>query len=83
MNTSTVTSAYETTTSRLKSVTDAASQVKTYSYAKDDRLTASPTPVPSIPRLLQADSLLRRPACLHTSTVYRNLLPSIERRSNP
>jgi hypothetical protein len=38
MNTSTVTSAYETTTSRLKSVTDAASQVKTYSYAKDDRL---------------------------------------------
>ena len=39
-DTSTVTYAYETTTSRLKSVTDAASQVKTYSYAKDDRLTA-------------------------------------------
>jgi YD repeat-containing protein len=37
-DTSTVTYAYETTTSRLKSVTDAASQVKTYSYAKDDRL---------------------------------------------
>jgi hypothetical protein len=83
MNTSTVTSAYETTTSRLKSVTDVASQIKTYSYAKDDRLTASPPPVPSIPRHLQADSLLRRPACLHTSTEYRNLLPSIERRSNP
>ncbi len=39
-DTSTVTYAYETTTSRLKSVTDAASQVKTYSYAKDDRLMA-------------------------------------------
>jgi YD repeat-containing protein len=39
-DTSTVTYAYETTTSRLKSVTDALSQAKTYSYAKDDRLTA-------------------------------------------
>jgi RHS repeat-associated protein len=38
-DTSTVTYAYETTTSRLKSVTDALSQVKTYAYAKDDRLT--------------------------------------------
>jgi hypothetical protein len=38
-DTSIVTYAYETTTSRLKSVTDALSQVKTYSYAKDDRLT--------------------------------------------
>jgi YD repeat-containing protein len=39
-DTSIVTYTYETTTSRLKSVTDALSQVKTYSYAKDDRLTA-------------------------------------------
>jgi YD repeat-containing protein len=39
-DTSTVSYAYETTISRLKSVTDALSQVKTYSYAKDDRLTA-------------------------------------------
>ena len=39
-DTTTVTYTYENTTSRLKSVTDAASQVKTYSYAKDDRLTA-------------------------------------------
>jgi RHS repeat-associated protein len=30
---------YETTTSRLKSVTDAKSQVTTYTYARDDRLT--------------------------------------------
>jgi YD repeat-containing protein len=37
-DTSTVTYAYETTTSRLKSVTDALGQVKTYAYAKDDRL---------------------------------------------
>ncbi|ACA20387.1 YD repeat-containing protein [Methylobacterium sp. 4-46] len=36
---STVTSAYETATSRLKSVTDALSQVKQYSYARDDRLS--------------------------------------------
>ncbi|MGC1302357.1 MAG: RHS repeat-associated core domain-containing protein [Caulobacteraceae bacterium] len=36
---STVTNAYEATTSRLKSVTDALSQVKTYSYAEDNRLT--------------------------------------------
>src|ERR1700751_5796417 len=36
---STVTYTYETTTSRLKSVTDALSQVKTYAYASDDRLT--------------------------------------------
>jgi YD repeat-containing protein len=39
-DTSTVTYAYEATTSRLKSVTDTLSQVRTYSYAKDDRLTA-------------------------------------------
>jgi RHS repeat-associated protein len=38
-DTSTVAYTYETTTSRLKSVTDALSQVKTYAYAKDDRLT--------------------------------------------
>ena len=37
-DTSTVTYAYETTTSWLKSVIYAASQVKTYSYARDDRL---------------------------------------------
>ncbi len=50
-NASTVTYAYETTTSRLKSVTDALGQVKTYAYAKDDRPTgiaytnaANPTP---------------------------------------
>ncbi len=36
---STVAYAYETTTSRLKSIADALSQVKTYSYAKDDLLT--------------------------------------------
>ena len=36
-DTSTVTYTYELTTSRLKSVTDALSQVKTYTYAKDDR----------------------------------------------
>jgi hypothetical protein len=30
---------YETTTSRLKSVTDPLSQVKTYGYAKDNRPT--------------------------------------------
>ena len=30
----------ETTTSRLKSITDALSQVKTFSYAKDKRLSA-------------------------------------------
>ena len=52
-NTSTVTYAYETTTSRLKSVTDAASQVKTYSYAKDDRLlgiayTGAVNPTPNV-----------------------------------
>jgi RHS repeat-associated protein len=39
-DTSTVAYTYETTTSRLKSVTDALSQVKTYGYARDDRLTA-------------------------------------------
>jgi YD repeat-containing protein len=39
-DTSTVAYTYETTTSRLKSVTDALSQVKTYAYARDDRLTA-------------------------------------------
>jgi RHS repeat-associated protein len=38
-DTSTVAYTYETTTSRLKSVTDALSQVKTYAYAQDDRLT--------------------------------------------
>jgi RHS repeat-associated protein len=38
-DTTTVTYAYENTTSRLKSVTDALSQVKTYGYAKDDLLT--------------------------------------------
>jgi len=38
-DTSTVTYAYETTTSRLKSITDALAQVKTYAYARDDRLT--------------------------------------------
>jgi len=36
-DTSTVTYTYENTTSRLKSVTDALGQVKTYTYAKDDR----------------------------------------------
>jgi YD repeat-containing protein len=35
----TVTYAYETTTSRLKSVTDALGQVKTYAYASDNRLS--------------------------------------------
>src|SRR3954470_22757130 len=40
VDTSTVAYTYETTTSRLKSVTDALAQVKTYGYAKDDRLTA-------------------------------------------
>jgi YD repeat-containing protein len=39
-DTSTVAYTYETTTSRLKSVTDALSQVKTYGYARDDQLTA-------------------------------------------
>ena len=48
-----VTDAYETTTSRLKSVTDALSQVKTYSYAKDDRLlgvayTGAVNPTPNV-----------------------------------
>jgi RHS repeat-associated protein len=38
-DTSTVTYGYETTTSRLKTITDALAQVKTYAYAKDDRLT--------------------------------------------
>jgi YD repeat-containing protein len=41
---STVTYTYETTTSWLKSVTDALSQVKTYAYAGRP---ASPTPAPS------------------------------------
>jgi hypothetical protein len=36
---STVAHTYETTTSRLKSVTDALGQVKTYGWARDDRLT--------------------------------------------
>jgi RHS repeat-associated protein len=36
---STLTYGYETTTSRLKSVTDALGQVKRYAYAQDDRLT--------------------------------------------
>ncbi len=40
-DTSTVTYAYENTTSRLKSVTDALGQIKTYSYAKDDLLTGT------------------------------------------
>jgi len=39
-NSTTQTFAYETTTSRLKSVTDALSQVKSYAYAKDDAPTA-------------------------------------------
>jgi len=50
-DTSTVSYAYENTTSRLKTVTDALSQVKTYVYAKDDRPlsisysnAANPTP---------------------------------------
>ena len=50
-DTSTVTYAYETTTSRLRSVTDALSQVKTYSYAKDDRLLGiayRDAPIPAI-----------------------------------
>lgn len=52
-NTTTVTYTYETTTSRLKSVTDAASQVKTYSYARDDRLlgiayTGAVNPTPDV-----------------------------------
>ena len=38
-DTSTVSYGYETTTSRLKTITDATAQVKTYGYAKDDRLT--------------------------------------------
>jgi RHS repeat-associated protein len=38
-DTSTVTYAYENTTSRLKSVTDALGQIKQYAYAKDDQLT--------------------------------------------
>lgn len=38
-DTSTITYTYETTTSRLKSVTDALGQTKQFSYAKDDRLT--------------------------------------------
>jgi len=37
---STVTYAYENTTSRLKSVTDALGQVKTYSYTPDNRVSA-------------------------------------------
>jgi RHS repeat-associated protein len=48
---STITYTYESTTSRLKSVTDALSQVKTYSYFNDDRVsglaytgTVNPTP---------------------------------------
>jgi RHS repeat-associated protein len=36
---STVSYGYETTTSRLKSVTDALGQIKQYAYAKDNRLT--------------------------------------------
>ena len=55
-DTSTVTYAYETTTSRLKSVTDALAQVKTYAYARDDRLTGitytnavNPTPTSASP----------------------------------
>lgn len=50
-DTSTVAYNYETTTSRLKSVTDALGQVKQFAYAKDDRLAgityanaANPTP---------------------------------------
>jgi RHS repeat-associated protein len=38
-DTTATTYVYENTTSRLKSVTDALNQVKTYSYAKDDLLT--------------------------------------------
>jgi hypothetical protein len=40
-DTNTVTYTYENTTSRLKSVTDALGQIKTYSYAKDDLLTGT------------------------------------------
>lgn len=52
-DTSTVTYAYETTTSRLKSVTEALNQVKTNSYAKDDRLlgiayTGAVNPTPNV-----------------------------------
>jgi len=52
-DTSTVTYTYETTTSRLKSVTDALSQVKTYAYANDDRLsgityTGAVNPTPNV-----------------------------------
>jgi RHS repeat-associated protein len=52
-DTSTVTYTYENTTSRLKSVTDALSQVKTYSYFKDDRLsgvtyTGAVNPTPNV-----------------------------------
>ncbi|MBS0524379.1 MAG: peptidase C39, partial [Proteobacteria bacterium] len=52
-DTSTVTYTYETTTSRLKAVTDALSQVKTYAYAKDDRLsgityTGAVNPTPNV-----------------------------------
>ena len=50
-DTSTVTYAYETTTSRLHSVTDALGQVKEYGYTHDDRIasityasTVNPTP---------------------------------------
>lgn len=39
-DTTTVTSTYETTTSRLKSVLDALGQTKNYGYAEDNRLTA-------------------------------------------
>ena len=57
-DTSTVTYTYETTTSRLKSVTDALSQVKTYAYANDDRLSGvtytgavNPTPTSASPTI--------------------------------
>jgi YD repeat-containing protein len=40
-DTNTVTYTYENATSRLKSVTDALGQIKTYSYAKDDLLTGT------------------------------------------
>jgi RHS repeat-associated protein len=39
-DTSTTTSTYETTTSRLKSILDALGQTKTYGYARDNRLTS-------------------------------------------
>jgi hypothetical protein len=53
VDTTTVAYAYETMTSRLKSIADALSQVKTFSYAKDNRLsgityTGAVNPTPNV-----------------------------------